>query len=258
MLGKSNALSRVLATKVSQDDEYTDADARAVVNNMVDEPAGPTNELRGEFDAIVGRLDAAEDDLEELTGDKCSTHCRAGQYVKAACTETTETLCETCAQGTFSLGGLEHTCQTCKPYVAQREKGVRWRRRRACGACGAWRWARGARRVALGALWRLAPGAGHFITLGTPHSAHASPPPPPSQVRGGRVRGHRLHGILRHCLCQVQNLQRRRVGGVRLHDQRQPRVQGVLVGRSALRCGGWRRSSATTLSSHKHAHTRPF
>lgn len=58
--GRSNPLQSALDAKVNVAEQFTEADATRVVNNMVVGPPGPNNALRNKLDTVDGRLEALE------------------------------------------------------------------------------------------------------------------------------------------------------------------------------------------------------
>jgi len=117
MVGSDNALAAALATKLDASQAFTREDAISVVDDLVNGAVGEGegDTLRGTLDSLQARIETLEDAVE----DSCGRHCRAGEFVKTACTETDPTVCEACPQEQFSLGGLPNSCIACKTCVGR-------------------------------------------------------------------------------------------------------------------------------------------
>jgi hypothetical protein len=112
LLEEDSPLANALAAKLNTAEAFTREDAIAVVDDLVNGAVG-----EGEGDTLRGVLDSLEariEMLEEVTDESCGRHCRAGEYVKTACTADQPTVCDTCPSEQFSLGGLPNVCTDCK------------------------------------------------------------------------------------------------------------------------------------------------
>jgi hypothetical protein len=107
-------LKNALAAKVNIADAFTREDTIAVVDDLINGAAGEGEDtLRDVLDSFTARLES----LEEITQESCGRHCRAGEFVKSPCSESSSTVCADCPSEHFSLGGLPNACTECKTYV---------------------------------------------------------------------------------------------------------------------------------------------
>ena len=104
----ANGLKTALAGKLGVADQYSNADATALVITLIN-GADKTNLLYTTVDGLESRLES----LEDAAADDCGSHCKAGEFVSQACTADQPTTCSTCEAGTFSLGGLPTACMQC-------------------------------------------------------------------------------------------------------------------------------------------------
>lgn len=75
------------------------------IQSLLDTTAFQSNIIQ----SLTARLNATEDAIDE----HCGRHCYPGEYVSSPCTESSDTVCSPCTNGTFSPGGLVDSCANC-------------------------------------------------------------------------------------------------------------------------------------------------
>eukprot|EP00045_Choanoeca_perplexa_P015073 m.182288 g.182288 ORF g.182288 m.182288 type:complete len:786 (-) comp16883_c0_seq1:3659-6016(-) len=108
----SNALKSALNQKVDKENQYDNDAVRTLLATIINANPADASALRTTLDTLAGRVTSIESELDAQCGDAV---CTAGSFVKTACDPDAgvDRVCETCADNTYSFGGLVSSCLTC-------------------------------------------------------------------------------------------------------------------------------------------------